>query len=261
MTVKDLKKMKLAELKALAKKHGLRGYSKLTKAKLVAALARARPRTADPTTPRLRRAGSGQPTVDQPKPESTRPKSLEAHRQQPVPDTAEPAPEPFDRHDHLPESYGTARLQLMLKNPEQLFAYWDFDVGSAARATSGPPHLRVMRGDEEIERQFVDPLGRRFYVRVPTGGGRVRVELGTVRAGRFEAVLVSNSVEVRPAAVSNDERVVLGVPEWTGADPSTAKAGQVMSVAEFGAFFGDLVTDVPWYRLSMRTAKKGGVKS
>jgi len=64
----------------------------------------------------------------------------------------------------------------------------------------------------------------------------------------FRAVLVSNEVEIRPAEVSLNNDVTLVAPAWTGANASSVKNAQILSDEEFRSFFGDLRTDVPWYR-------------
>ena len=140
----------------------------------------------------------------------------------------------------------------MLKNPEWMFLHWDLDGPTGAKLTGGPgyPSLRVLRDGTEVHRCGVDLELKRYYVRVPEGGGQIRVELGREHYGEFTAVLSSAEVEAPVVRVSSNLQVNLGAPEWTGTGPSSGKGAQVLSEGDFRSFFGDVRNDLPWYRTS-----------
>jgi len=260
MTAKELKTLTVRELREKAKAKGLAGYSKKTKAELVKLLAK----PAKKTELKKGKKGKKGKTPSTKALKSATPKKVPAAKKEPAVEKkatklvdstppsvpAAPAPEPFDLHHDLPTTYGRAHATLMLKNPEWMFLHWDLDgyTGGQLRGGPGFPTLRVLRNGVEVHRAGIDLEAKRYYVRVPVGGGRLRVELGREHYGEFHAVLSSEEVEAPVARVSSNPEVALAAPSWTGVDPTTAQGAQVLSEKDFSSFFGEVRNDLPWYR-------------
>jgi len=261
----DLGSLTVRELKARARKRGLKGYSKLKKAQLVALLGKEpesgtaggrktsrKPRpVAPPAIPVASPPAELKPATA-PVPEPREQGALDGQHKPEV------APRPFDEHDELPGSYFKPRAVLMLKNPEWLFLHWDFDgdTGHTLAAGGGVPHLRILQNSFEVMRTQVDVHGRKYYVRVPQGGGFVRAELGLVSGGQFFPIISSNEAVAPVAEVSPDTEVAFGAPEWTAAQPEKTDSSPVLTDEQFRSFFGDLRTDLPWYRPKTRGRRR-----
>ena len=156
----------------------------------------------------------------------------------------------FDRVEGLPTSYGKPRALLMPKNPDWLFLVWDCDADTAWRLTGGghTTALRVLRGGREAERVRITIDSRRYYVRVPDGQGKVRVELGLSEGGEFLAILTSNEVDPLTSAPSADRSLTWVAPAWTGADPRKYPGVKILTEEQFLAMFGSVEKEAPWYK-------------
>lgn len=163
-------------------------------------------------------------------------------------------PTAFDQHCEMPDTYLKPRAVLLLKNPEWMFLFWDFDDGVRQRlsADGQSPQLRVLQDGREVFRTLLDLDGRRYYVKIPVGGGSIQAQLGLDRQGAFEPVLSSGIVAAPSARVSDDLAVKLAAPAWTGATPATLAGSQLLTEEQYAALFGDVPNDVPWYRQSTR---------
>ncbi len=257
MSTKSLESKTVKELRELAKAAGVKGYTKLAKDALVAALAAAEkpekktaaPKKKAPAKARKKATAENAPA----KPEAVAPDVPEC--------SEEPAPHPeplqqqsqheaFDVVGELPTTYLKPRAVLLLKNPEWFFLYWDFDPETAARMTVGnrPALLRILQDGREVQRVEVDLGSRRYYVRVPEGGGRIRAELGKEGLGEFLPVLRSEEVEAPRARVSDDRSTRFSAPAWTGANPSTLRHAHFLTEEQYRSFFGHVKPDLPWYR-------------
>ncbi|MBM4354296.1 MAG: DUF4912 domain-containing protein [Deltaproteobacteria bacterium] len=306
MEGKELKAKTLAELKAMAKKTGLKGYSDLNKTQLVKALSesgKTAPAKKAPAkkTPVKKAPAKKAPAKKAPvkktasakkAPVEKAPAKKAPAKKAPVKKTA-PAKKAqvkktaakvasddkktvavaasddkktaakaasddkkavpqgeFDRFELLPSSYGKPRALLMPKNPEWLFFVWDCDSETAWRLTGGghTTTLRVLRGGREAERARITIDSRRYYVRVPLGQGKVRVELGLAEGGEFLAILVSNEIDPLAATPSGDRSVTWVAPAWTGADPKKYPGVKILTEEQFLAMFGEVPLEPPWYR-------------
>ncbi|HNQ90758.1 MAG TPA: DUF4912 domain-containing protein [Verrucomicrobiota bacterium] len=85
----------------------------------------------------------------------------------------------------LPESYGTQRLFLSVRDPQWLHAHWDLGEAEArllaAQAAGGQLILRVYRGAAGTLPVSEIPLAagaRAWFLRIADGGGRYVAELG-----------------------------------------------------------------------------------
>jgi len=138
----------------------------------------------------------------------------------------------------------------MPKNPEWLFLVWDCDAETAWRLTGGghTTTLRVLRGGREADRTRITIDARRYYVRVPQGRGKVRIELGLSDGGEFLAILASNEVEPLTASASADKSLSWAAPAWTGADPKEFPGARILTEEQFLAMFGEVPVEAPWYK-------------
>jgi hypothetical protein len=164
---------------------------------------------------------------------------------------AQPAARPFDEHDILPSTYGRPTAVLLPKNPEWLFLYWDFDAATRMRLVGGAgdiARLRVSKDGVEVYAANVPVDVRRYYVRIPAGGGKVRAELGLHREGEFQPILVSNDVSSPRAAISRDTSISHGAPAWAGDEKGKIPTPFLMSEEQFRALFPDEPVGTPWYR-------------
>ncbi len=167
---------------------------------------------------------------------------------------ASAAPAAFDQHYEMPDTYRKPRAVLLLKNPEWMFLHWDFDDAVRERLTANGqgPRLRVLQGGREVFRTSVDLGARRYYVKIPDGGGSIQAQLGVEREGDFVPVLSSEVVAAPAARVSDDLQVQFVAPAWTGATPGSLAGNQLLTEEQFRALFGEVPNDVPWYRQSTR---------
>jgi hypothetical protein len=117
----------------------------------------------------------------------------------------------------FPESYGTNRVRLLVKDPEWLFAYWDVDPQSVTRETGdlGERSAALSRltlritdpGNGGTSVVLVPPGSRSWYVRADTARRSYRAEVGlTLPSGEFRSLALSNVV-VMPRVGPSSERV------------------------------------------------------
>ena len=280
----QLMRLTVIQLRAIAEKRKLTGYSKLRKGQLVALLLPRGPTATEPTRARSASAASqarakdsksdrnqtgvsGQATTltgkSAPLAKPARPARIEVvpagrarteaeTKTEPTP-PVEPSAEstkPFDEHHGLPDSYGQPLAVLMPKNPEWLFLYWDFDDPTRSRLSDdgNDTFLMVFMDGREVLSTPTPVEGKRHYIRVPGGGGRVEAHLGSFRDGRFQAVLISNAVVVPSARVSENHRVSYVASSWIQTERQAEKSPGLLPDEQYRAFFGDIRTDVPWYR-------------
>ena len=121
----------------------------------------------------------------------------------------------------FPESYGTNRVRLLVKDPEWLFAHWDIDAGALAsmRKELGERAMALARLTLRLS-DAVDggstvillPKGARaWYIRADDEPRSYRAELGlTLPSGEFHPLAASNTVgtpRVGPAPEAARTRV------------------------------------------------------
>ncbi len=160
----------------------------------------------------------------------------------------------FDQHHDMAGTYLKPRAVLLLRNPEWMFLHWDFDGSTEERLTAGgeDPLLRVLQNGSEVLRTAVDLGSRRYYIKIPDGGGAIQAQLGRDGAGEFLPILSSETVAAPAARISDDLTVRLAAPAWTGATRETLVGNQILTEAEYRSLFGEVPNDVPWYRRSTR---------
>lgn len=238
MAPKNVNKMTVGELKKLARKRGLRGYSKLKKSDLVKLLESVLPKKEG-------KAPKAKPVVRVEKP-------VPALAQAPAP---APAPESFDDGHVLPQSYGTTRLVLLPKNYQWAFVYWDVDSFSRMRLLQGTPKLGIYRGDQLAAKQDLDLESGRYYLEIPDGQGDLRVVLACERDGQFEEIVHSNSISLPRAKISGNATLVFGTPDWVSGKPGPTTPPRPMTEEQLHGYLGKVPNDVPWYR-SKRTGNR-----
>lgn len=267
MAAKSLESLTVVQLKEMARKKGFSGYSRLTRPELLSLLTQPENRKqAEKVKPSRRTASNAAGTTDKVKPEikkKTRTKTLlasETHSQ-PAPLTAKLQPantlpsqtlpeksyEPFDEHRQLVFSYDRAKCVLMLKNPDWLFVYWDYDASLEQRISkeAGSGAIRLIRNGVRSEVLRVDLPSRRMYIRNDGSPGTLRVELGGSFGREFIPFLTSNTVELIRSAPSSDEGLEFTVPEWLEAGAETPRGP--LTRQEWERLYGPVPVDVPWY--------------
>lgn len=120
--------------------------------------------------------------------------------------TGEQRPRVFEEERFIfPDTYGTDRVRLMVKDPEWLFAFWDVNPSTwtSMRSRLGERGAALSRltlkvsdtasgGDQVI---LLPGHARAWYVRADTGRRTYQAELGfTLPSGEFQSIARSNTV-------------------------------------------------------------------
>lgn len=116
---------------------------------------------------------------------------------------AERETDELDRLGDLPHSYGSDTIFLIAQEPKWLFTYWDIDI---SRHPGGQAHLRVYRGDSELESEIEVPFEtRNWYIPVKEAGSSYTVEIGYYRGQTWNTISRSVTVLTPPDKVSESE--------------------------------------------------------
>lgn len=195
MSINDLKKLTLSQLRDLATAHAVAGAAKLKKDELIAKLA------AKLTAPAPAGAIS-MPTGRAPAPSSL---ALGSSSTKPAA-PARIGPEPGLP---IPDRYGRDRLVLMVQDPWHIFAYWEINPDSLARisAAAGPGWATVLlvQTAHGVESREVDVHGGNYYLTVAPGS-TLRAELALRdQHGRLHLLATSNEI-ITPAAGPSDRQ-------------------------------------------------------
>lgn len=218
---KDLQGKTVPELRTMARDAGVRGFSRMTKAELVAALAAgtaartpkaaverkttatgARVRTTPPKRPGTRAPARKRGATVADTPPTPEP-VLETARVPALPARVAPA-RPDEGLGPLPHEYGEDRIAVVPRDPEWAFIHWEVSEATwrtaRDRAGEGRATLRVVFEAEDGARDQSDadvhPRQGRYYARVPRPGCTVSAEVGVLDGrGAFHPVLRSARVQ------------------------------------------------------------------
>ncbi len=218
---RDLQGKTVADLRTMARDAGVRGFSRMTKAELVAALAAGKAARTPKAPVEHKAAGARVRTTPAKRPGTRAP----ARKRPPAAETP-PAPEPVLETPHvptvavratpavparlgedlgtLPDGYGEDRIAVVPRDPEWAFIHWEVSEATwraaRERAGEGRATLRVVFEAEDGARDQSDadvhPRQGRYYARVPRPGCTVSAEVGVLdRRGAFHPVLRSARVQ------------------------------------------------------------------
>lgn len=105
----------------------------------------------------------------------------------------------------LPESYGTRKLLLTARDPQWLYAHWDFtrEQLKEANALSGIGHLTVRvyvnrPGGQPFTEVQVHPESRNWFIHVARGNTRFVAELGYYDTARKWTALATSTPTLTP---------------------------------------------------------------
>ncbi|MCP4547740.1 MAG: DUF4912 domain-containing protein [bacterium] len=228
----ELDKLRVADLRALAREHKLIGYSQMRKADLVRLVSRhltameeSKKQSAAERARAYAEMFPGKPVA-----------ASGASASSTVPEKAEPLPEhdPGAMRDaswyppELPEAYGENRITLMVRDPRWLFCYWEVTprLLATARAEFDGPSRKVLRvhmldADDHVFdgwEQGVSDRASNWYLQSNRPGTRFRIELGlTDDSGRYIRLVISNTVVTpidSPSEKWNEEWVGLSRETW-----------------------------------------------
>lgn len=164
----------------------------------------------------------------------------------------------------FPESYGTSRMRLLVKDPYWLFAHWDLspEALTALRAELGERAMALSRltlrvGDARSggSKTILLPEGARsWYIQTDGESRSFRGELGlTLPSGKFRKLADSNTVmtpRVGPAPTQATRHGRLGAEDGApGSDAASAEAAP----AQWGA-----APDQGWTDEAARTDRGHG---
>jgi hypothetical protein len=115
----------------------------------------------------------------------------------------------------LPESYGTGRLLLAVRDPHWLYAHWDLTPQQQRQynALSGDRHLvvRVFSGaigTRPVKEVHLHPESRHWFIHADRAETRYLAELGYYQTGRqWVTIATSAPTETPPDTVSTDQTV------------------------------------------------------
>jgi hypothetical protein len=134
----------------------------------------------------------------------------------------------------LPEAYGTKRLLLAARDPNWLYAHWDFTQEQLREynAASTDHHLiiRVYRdevGGAPVCEVHVHPESRNWFINVPQAGAKYVAELGYIDNRRkWSAISTSSPTLTPPDAMSNDLSV------WFETLPADLQMKQILELVK-----------------------------
>lgn len=193
------KKYTVKELRAMAKKRGLSGYSKLRKTELIEVLelGSAKSETASPVPEKVAESlpSAGRPAA------ASIPEPPGAGYGAPIQAPPPPTPEP------LPEKYGRDFVALVAREPERLFAWWDISGNASRMAAEGMteprPVLRVEVVGEGLHDIEVGPAWN-WYLHC-TPGKSYQVAVGFKDSeGNFRQIARSRKIRAPRVGISDE---------------------------------------------------------
>ncbi len=208
----DLKQLTRRELYEMARAYGLDGRSRMSKDELIEGIARSVSKKVDPQPRQAKRRmskrrrrrsvgarGRAGAVQSAPAPTSAAAQPIAPQQQ---------APESYiDRGPELASSYNQDKLQVMVRDPNWLYSYWDLSGGVRERllreAVGGNWVLRVHNLTSGVYEDVpVLVEGANWYLPVASDTD-YRLDLGVVdRSGRFHLAVASRPVRTPRMGVS-----------------------------------------------------------
>ena len=235
-TLKSLEKLRVKDLRDLAREHKLIGYSQLRKTDLVSRLHRHLAKLARADKAVKTRRGKGiLPALEAAlHPKGDAPSSPVAEKAEPIETPTPQVEDPGAMRDpswyapELPRGYGIDRLTLMVRDPHWLYCYWElspvvFEEARAELSGASWTVLRVHLLDDANDivdgwEYGVGPDSTNWYVNTGRPGARFRAELGLRDAeGHYRRLVASNTVSAPHDAPSerwDEEWVGLSRESW-----------------------------------------------
>jgi len=134
----------------------------------------------------------------------------------------------------LPEAYGTQRLLLTARDPQWLYAHWDFTREQLRRYNSRSVHrhlvLRIFKneiGGVPHREIHVHPESRTWFAHVAQGGTRFVAELGYYRTEEQWVPVSTSGATVTPPDTMSDDLSV-----WFETMPVDLKYDQILALVK-----------------------------
>jgi len=246
ITTTDYEKMKLKELRRLARKRGIKGYYRMRKKDLVEALTSLSRVLTDENVKKITNLLEGNPRMSELR-KIAKSMGLKLRRKMKKSEIInlietelsdrlrkelgvggrsyvgyreelrESVCEDIEERS-VPHSYNEDRLKALPVNPNWIHVYWDFSSDTYSKVKSGKLKLLVhdvtyiIFDGKNAHRTFefdVHPDMRKYYVEVPNPRANYIVELVIDRDGEYKVIMRSNVVETPPSCPGN-----LGREEW-----------------------------------------------
>ncbi|MBA4148249.1 MAG: DUF4912 domain-containing protein [Verrucomicrobia bacterium] len=126
-----------------------------------------------------------------------------------------PPAEHFEEAQDLPESYGTKRLLIAARDPQWIYAHWDFTTEQLreynSKSADGHLVVRVFKdaiGGKPVAEVHVHRESRNWFIHVGQGGTKYQAELGyNDKAGKWNRISVSGATLTPPDQMSEDTSV------------------------------------------------------
>jgi hypothetical protein len=261
----ELEKKTVVELKDMAKKAGIRGYSKMRKHDLIESLKEIL--LEGKKTRRRRKVTGKQKNVSRVASETLSSAGAPSTLEEKMPDARFVAVEDRAKavekkavEEVLPASHPGERVVVVPRDPEWVFIYWETSEQAWEKARKdfrgGRSVLKLYHGETQpstvLVRAEVGLKQGKFYARVPRSGGMVRAEVGIEKEdGSFYPVLISQVVPTIGSGQRGGEVRFMTVPfevplkelkERGSLVPSGqgAQSGQILTEKEFRRIYGDL---------------------
>ena len=195
----SLKNLTVRELRKLAAKYKIQGRSKMRKADLIHAIEPFMTKKQDT------------------KPEKSTPKEVKQSPKIPArPEIS--AQEAFLMEEEamtLPFSYNEDMIELLPKNPEQLYAYWDLSTKTWEQVADKNMLVLQLKTDEDrlILETMIPNNARDYYFKVPDNRGPYKVILGMQDDnGNMMKLMESGPIKVPPNHPGHGELRFAKVP-------------------------------------------------
>ena len=148
----------------------------------------------------------------------------------------------------LPQSYGTHKLLLLVRDPHWLYSHWDITLGQLQKYNALSTHKHLVlkvresgRAEAAVQEIHVHPESRSWFVHVDRAETEYVAELGYYREDQsWVPVTVSESVVTPPESESQDRTVQFAtMPPPPPVTPET-QAAQTLVARRYALVQGEL---------------------